>query len=167
MSAAAPIQLSNPAPIERFAPRVTVATLVERNGRFLFVEERIAGKVVINQPAGHLDAHESLVHAAARETLEETGWTVRIDALVAIDQYEAPDLEFLRFAFAATGISHDPTRPLDAGIERAIWLSRDELIARNSEHRSSLVLSGVDAYSAGVRAPLSLLRVILPMPQQL
>jgi 8-oxo-dGTP pyrophosphatase MutT (NUDIX family) len=160
-----PSGLSRPITMERFAPRVTVATLVERDGRFLFVEERIAGKMVINQPAGHLDAHESLVSAAARETLEETGWIVRVDALVAMDQYEAPDLAFLRFAFAATAISHDPKRVLDAGIERAIWLSRDELVARSSEHRSALVLSGVDAYLAGVRAPLSLLRVIVPIAQ--
>ncbi len=143
---------------ERFAPRVTVATLIERDGRFLFVEERINGKLVLNQPAGHLDADESIVHAAARETLEETGWTVHIDALVAIDQYEAADRAFLRFAFAATALHHDSTRTLDTGIERAVWLTRDELIARTSDHRSALVLAGVDAYLAGVRVPTSLLR---------
>ena len=148
--------------IERFAPRVTVATLVERDGRFLFVEERISGKLVINQPAGHLDPDESIVHAAVRETLEETGWTVRIDALVAIDQYQAANLAFLRFAFAATALHHDTARVLDTGIERAVWLSRDELIARAHEHRSSLVLAGVDAYLAGVRVPISLLRMINP-----
>ena len=143
---------------ERFAPRVTVATLIEKDGHFLFVEERINGKLVLNQPAGHLDADESIVHAAARETLEETGWTVQIDALVAIDQYEASDRAFLRFAFAATALHHDRTRALDTGIERAIWLTRDELIARKSDHRSALVLAGVDAYLAGVRVPTSLLR---------
>lgn len=145
---------------ERFAPRVTVATLIERDGRFLFVEERINGKLVLNQPAGHLDADETIVQAAARETLEETGWTVQIDALVAIDQYEAADRAFLRFAFAATALHHDSTRALDTGIERAVWLTREELIARASEHRSSLVLTGVDAYLAGVRVPTSLLRVV-------
>ena len=145
---------------ERYAPRVTVATLVERDGRFLFVEERISGKLVINQPAGHLDPDESIVQAAVRETLEETGWTVQIDALVAIDQYEAIDRAFLRFAFAATALQHDASRVLDAGIERAVWLSREELIARASEHRSSLVLAGVDAYLAGVRVPTSLLRMV-------
>ncbi len=148
--------------IERFAPRVTVATLVERDGRFLFVEERISGKLVINQPAGHLDADESIVHAAVRETLEETGWTVRIDALVAIDQYQAANLAFLRFAFAATALHHDTARVLDTGIERAVWLSRSELITRSDEHRSSLVLAGVDAYLAGVRVPVSLMRMINP-----
>ncbi len=146
--------------VERFAPRVTVATLIERDGRFLFVEERIAGKLVLNQPAGHLDADESIVQAAARETLEETGWTVRIDALVAVDQYQAPNLAFLRFAFAATALHHDAERVLDVGIERALWLSREELIARRNDHRSALVLAGVDAYLAGVRVPISLLRMV-------
>ena len=151
---------SNPSPeVERFAPRVTVATLIERDGRFLFVEERIAGKLVLNQPAGHLDAEESIVQAALRETLEETGWTVHIDALVAIDQYEAFNRAFLRFAFAATALHHDAERVLDVGIERALWLSRDELIARKNAHRSALVLAGVDAYLAGVRVPIGLLRM--------
>ena len=146
--------------VERFAPRVTVATVIEKDGRFLFVEERINGKLVLNQPAGHLDAEESIVHAAARETLEETGWTVQIDALVAIDQYEAADRAFLRFAFAATALHHDSTRALDIGIERALWLSRDELTARKNDHRSALVLAGVDAYLAGVRVPTSVLRMV-------
>ena len=146
--------------VERFAPRVTVATVIEKDGRFLFVEERINGKLVLNQPAGHLDADETIVHAAARETLEETGWTVQISALVAIDQYEAADRAFLRFAFAATALHHDSTRALDTGIERAVWLSRDELIARKNDHRSALVLAGVDAYLAGVRVPTSLLRQV-------
>jgi 8-oxo-dGTP pyrophosphatase MutT (NUDIX family) len=145
---------------ERYAPRVTVATLVERDGRFLFVEERISGKLVINQPAGHLDPDESIVQAAVRETLEETGWTVQIDALVAIDQYEAADRAFLRFAFAATALHHDVELTLDTGIERAVWLTRAELIARTSEHRSALVLAGVDAYLTGVRVPTSLLRMV-------
>ena len=153
--------MPQPSPeVERFAPRVTVATLIERDGRFLFVEERIAGKLVLNQPAGHLDPDESIVQAAVRETLEETGWTVQIDALVAIDQYQAPKLVFMRFAFAATALHHDSDRVLDTGIERAVWLSRDELVARTHEHRSSLVLAGVDAYLAGVRVPTSLLRMV-------
>jgi 8-oxo-dGTP pyrophosphatase MutT (NUDIX family) len=146
--------------VERFAPRVTVATIVERDGRFLFVEERIAGALVLNQPAGHLDPHETIVDAAVRETLEETGWHVRVDALVVIDQFETPQRAFVRFAFAATALSFDATRPLDIGIERALWLTRDELIARQAQHRSALVLAGLDAYLAGVRLPLGALRFI-------
>jgi 8-oxo-dGTP pyrophosphatase MutT (NUDIX family) len=145
---------------ERFAPRVTVATIVEREGRFLFVEERIAGMLVLNQPAGHLDPHETIVDAAARETLEETGWQVHIDALVVIDQFETSQRAFVRFAFAATALRFDAARPLDVGIERALWLSREELIARQAQHRSPLVLAGLDAYLAGVRLPLSALRFI-------
>lgn len=150
----------NPTPleVERFAPRVTVASIVERDGKFLFVEERVSGRLVLNQPAGHLDAGERLVDAAARETLEETAWHVRVDALVCIDQYTAGDLAFLRFAFAATALEFEPDRVLDTGIERALWLSRDELLERQLQHRSPLVLAGLDAYLAGVRVPLDLLR---------
>lgn len=143
---------------ERFAPRVTVATIVERAGTFLFVEERVGGKLVINQPAGHLDAGERLVDAAVRETLEETAWHVRVDALVSIDQYTAGELAFLRFAFAATALDFDADRRLDTGIERALWLTREQLLDRGSQHRSPLVLAGLDAYLAGVRVPLDLLR---------
>lgn len=147
-----------PVEVERFAPRVTVASIVERDGKFLFVEERVAGKLVLNQPAGHLDAGERLVDAAARETLEETAWHVRIDALVSIDQYTVGGSAFLRFAFAATSLHFDADRLLDTGIVRALWLTRDELIERHQQHRSPLVLAGLDAYLAGVRIPLDVLR---------
>ena len=150
--------ITTPQELERFAPRVTVASIIEREGKFLFVEERVAGKLVLNQPAGHLDADERLVDAAARETLEETAWLVRIDALVCIDQYTVGELAFLRFAFAATALEFDPARQLDTGIERALWLSRAELLARREQHRSPLVLAGLDAYLAGTRVPLELLR---------
>lgn len=151
-------QNTTPGEPERFAPRVTVASIVEREGKFLFVEERVAGKLVLNQPAGHLDAGELLVDAAARETLEETAWHVRVDALVCIDQYTVGALAFLRFAFAATALEFDAHRTLDTGIERTVWLSRDELVQRRAQHRSPLVLAGLDAYLAGTRVPLSLLR---------
>ena len=144
---------------ERYAPRVTVATIVERDGKFLFVEERIQNRLVLNQPAGHLDPHETLLQAAERETLEETGWQVRVDALVSITQLETPARAFLRLAFAATALAHDPNQPLDQGIERALWLNPAELDARRNDHRSDLVSADLRSYLAGQRIALSALRM--------
>lgn len=146
-------------------PVVTVATVVEREGRFLFVEERIRGVLVLNQPAGHLDPGEDLVDAAARETLEETGWQVEPTALVGIHQWRSPadGSEFVRFCFAARPLSHDPARPLDAGIERAVWLDRGEAERQTAAPRSPLVLRAVDDYLAGARWPLGLLHRMGPV----
>ncbi len=136
-------------------PDVTVATIVPRNGKFLLVEETVRGELVLNQPAGHLEAHESLHDAACRETLEETGWTVELDGLVAIYQWaNDADEHFVRFTFAARTISHDATRRLDDGIVRACWLDRDEIAARQAQLRSPMVLRGIDDYMAGRRLPL-------------
>jgi 8-oxo-dGTP pyrophosphatase MutT (NUDIX family) len=137
---------------------ITVACLVQRDGRFLLVEERIEGGLVLNQPAGHWDEGETLFEAAARETLEESAWEVRPTALVGIYAYKPDNLDygFLRLAFAATPLHHHPQRPLDSGIERAVWLSRDELAACAARHRSPMVLRGVDDYLAGKRHPLEL-----------
>lgn len=139
---------------------ITVACLVQRDGRFLLVEERIddAGGLVLNQPAGHWDENETLFEAAARETLEESAWEVRPDALVGIYAYQPDNLDygFLRLAFAATALRHHPGRTLDSGIARAVWLTREELAACPERHRSPMVLQGVDDYLAGKRHPLEL-----------
>ena len=144
-------------------PHVVAATVIERDGRFLFVEESIEGRTVINQPAGHLDPGETLAAAAARETLEETGWTVRIDDLIGIYLLETatPGKTFLRFCFAGTVQSHDPSRRLDQEIVQALWFNRDELAARAPQLRSPLVLRAVDDYLAGQRYPLALLHDFL------
>ena len=145
-------------------PRVTVAAIVERDGRFLFVEERDdRGRLVINQPAGHVEAGESLLEAAYRETFEETGWRVEPEYLVGAYLWGRPDrsLSYLRMAIAARPERHDPNATLDVGIERPIWLSRDELMARRAEHRSVLVLRCVDDYLAGEAYPLTVLKSLL------
>ena len=136
-------------------PDVTVATIVPRSGKFLLVEETVRGELVLNQPAGHLEAHESLHDAACRETLEETGWTVELDGLVAIYQWSnGTDGHFVRFTFAARPVSHDASRRLDDGIVRACWLDRGEIAARQAQLRSPMVLRGIDDYIAGRRFPL-------------
>ena len=144
-------------------PAVTVATVVERDGRYLFVEEHTKSGLRINQPAGHLEAAESLASAAARETVEETGWTVEPTALIGIYRWQAPDdgATFVRFAFAAAPIAHDAALDLDEGIVRAVWLTYGELIERKPSHRSPLVLRCVDDYRAGRRAPIDLITEIV------
>ena len=137
---------------------ITVATVVERDGRFLLVEERVGDKLVINQPAGHWEDGETLQAGAVRETLEETGWEVEPLALLGVYEHTPAGLGygFLRFAFIANPLRHHPQRGLDAGIEQALWLSRDELAARAHLHRSSMVLRCVDDFLAGRRFPLDL-----------
>jgi len=154
-------------PTPYWAPRVTVAVVVEREGQLLLVEEQINGERVLNQPAGHLEPDESLLQAAVRETLEETGWTVELTALIGAYQWQVPQApesrtgrHYLRIAFAASPIAHDPARPLDTGIVQALWLSPPALLAEQHRHRSPLVWRIVADYLGGQRAPLSLVRAL-------
>jgi 8-oxo-dGTP pyrophosphatase MutT (NUDIX family) len=137
-------------------PAVTVATVVERDGLFLLVEEETRLGRKLNQPAGHLEPAETLPQAAARETLEETGWRVVPTALIGVYRWEAADsgATFVRFSFAGEAQEHDPARRLDAGIVRALWLSYDDIVARRADHRSPLVMRCIDDYRAGKRWPL-------------
>ena len=144
----------------RFTPHVTVATIVEDNGRFLMVEEFAEGRAVFNQPAGHLEADESLIQAALRETLEETGWDVELTAVTGIYLYTAPSngITYQRICFAAKPVRHHPDLALDHGIIGPQWLTRDELITQSKRLRSELVMQCIDDYLAGERFALSLLR---------
>ena len=139
---------------------VTVATVVVAEGRLLCVEERADGRLVINQPAGHLEPDESLAEAALRETREETGWDVRLTAFLGAYQWKAEETgrHYLRFAFAAEPERHDPSRALDDGIVQALWLTPDELLARRDQHRSPLVWQVVADHLAAQRTPLSVLQ---------
>lgn len=141
-------------------PHATVAAIIERDGKFLMVEEKADGVIVFNQPAGHLDPGEGLVHAAARETLEETAWCFEAEALVGIYLWEQPGTRrtFLRFAFCGDVSHYDESRELDEGILRAVWLSRDELMAMPEKIRSPMVIDCIDDYLAGKRYPLELLQ---------
>nr|WP_255703263.1 NUDIX hydrolase [Lysobacter sp. GX 14042] len=130
------------------------------------VEEIVHGRQVLNQPAGHLEPDESLMEAAIREALEETGWDVRLTAFLGAYQWTSPALperparHYLRFGFIGEPTHHDPARPLDSGIVRALWLSPDQLRERAGEHRSPLVWEVVADYLAGRRQPLELLRQV-------
>ncbi len=141
-------------------PVLTVATVVMRDGALLFVEEETRDGLRLNQPAGHLEAGESILDAAVRETLEESGYHVRPTALVGIYRWQAPDngATFIRFAVAADVVGHDRDRVLDTGIVRALWLSYDEVAPYPARHRSPLVLRCLDDHRAGSRYPLALLR---------
>ena len=139
-------------------PDVTVATVVVRDGRLLCVEERANGRLVINQPAGHLEPDESLLEAAVRETREETGWNVRITHVVGAYQWKAAETgrHYMRFAFAADPVDEIPGARLDEGIVRALWLTPQELQAEAARHRSPLVWRTVADFLGGARHPLSL-----------
>ena len=141
-------------------PNVTVAAVVERDGKFLVVEEETDDGVRFNHPAGHLDEGESLVAACARETLEESAWHFAPSALIGIYQWPRPagDITYLRFAFCGELGGHEAGRALDAGILRALWLTPAELEANRDRHRSPLVMQCVADYLAGRRFPLELIR---------
>ncbi|MBX8620696.1 NUDIX hydrolase [Pseudomonas glycinae] len=144
----------------QWLPHITVATIVEDNGRFLMVEEHKAGRNVLNQPAGHLDPDETLIEAAVRETLEETGWDVEPTAVIGIYLYTAPSngVTYQRVCFSAKAVKHHPDYPLDDGIVGAKWLNRDELLAQRDNWRSELIIRCIDDYLAGNRFGLELIR---------
>lgn len=140
-------------------PHVVVAALVERDGRFLMVEETTEDGVRYNQPAGHLEANESLLAAVIRETLEESAHHFVPEALLGIYRWRAPqhDRVYLRFTFTGRSTHFDPSLKLDAGILRAIWLTPAEIDALKPLHRSPLVAQCIADYLAGRRYSLDLL----------
>ena len=142
-----------------WSPSVTVAAVVEREGRFLLIEEDARGRAVLNQPAGHWEAGESLIEACVRETLEEAAWAFTPTALVGIyDRHHAEEGKtYLRFTFCGTLGREFPDRKLDTGILRTLWMTPQELRSAAPRHRSPVVLRCVEDYLAGRRYPLELL----------
>jgi 8-oxo-dGTP pyrophosphatase MutT (NUDIX family) len=140
-------------------PSVTVAAIVERDGRFLLVEEHTTRGQLFNQPAGHLDPGESLIAAVVRETLEETACAFEPTGLLGVYQYHssADDVTYIRFAFTGNIGEPETGRALDAGIIRAVWLTPQEIRREAPRHRSPLVMRCVDDCLAGRRFPLDLL----------
>ena len=140
-------------------PSVTVAAVIERDGKFLLVEERQDGRLVFNQPAGHLDPGETLIEACAREVLEETAHRFAPAALVGIYRwhYEPDNVTFLRFCFSGAITSVETARTLDKEIVALHWLSAKEIKAKVTQHRSPLVQQCLDDYLAGRNFPLTVL----------
>jgi phosphatase NudJ len=145
---------------KRWRPSVTVAAVIERDGRFLMIEEETSEGLKINNPAGHLDPGETPAEGCAREALEETAWHFRPTALlgVYISRFQrsitGEDITYLRFAFTGELGDHVPGRALDHGIVRTLWMSADELRATADRHRSPLVLRCLEDYLQGQRFPL-------------
>lgn len=147
-------------------PDVTVAAIVEREGRFLLVEERINGRRVINQPAGHVEDGESLLDAVMRETLEETAWHFVPDSLLGLYLWRSPrGHSTLRIAFTGAVEALDEGRPLDPPVLATHWLSHAELAARATQLRTPLVMQCINDYLAGRRLPLEAIAQAPGLPQ--
>jgi 8-oxo-dGTP pyrophosphatase MutT (NUDIX family) len=143
-------------------PHQTVATIVEKDGRLLLVEELADGQSVLNQPAGHLEPDESLLQAALRETLEETGWEVALQALLGIYQYTSPanGITYVRTCFIASPVRRIVTASLDPEIIAVHWLTPVEIQLQQQRLRSPAVWQVIQDYLAGQRYPLNLIRTI-------
>lgn len=146
----------------QWSPHVTVATIIEQNGRFLMVHESSEGQNVYNQPAGHWEEHETLFAAALRETREETGWEVALTHLLGISHYISPvnGFTYLRISFAAKPLRPIPDAKLDTDIIEAMWLTLDEIKTKYTHLRSPLVLNDITRYLDGESYPLSIIQSI-------
>ena len=144
---------------EIWPPSVTVAAVIEREGKFLLIEEDADGERVTNQPAGHWEPGETLVQACMREALEESACRFEPRELVGIYRWHSAlnGITYLRFAFAGAILDIEKDRPLDRDIIRAVWLTPEEIRACRARHRSPLVLRCVEDYLAGRRYPLDLI----------
>lgn len=139
-----------------FEPHITVATVVEQQGQFLFVHELQKNQLVYNQPAGHVEINETLIEAAVRETLEETAWHVEITDYIGLYVYQ-PSCDnkiYYRHCFAARPLRHETGQALDIGIAAAVWFSADDIMAKAHEHRSPLLARCLQDYLSGRRLPL-------------
>jgi len=146
-------------------PHVTVAAVIERDGRFLLVEEHTSNGLQFNQPAGHLEENESLIAAVKREVYEETAWQFEPEYLVSIQLWRKKphSPSFLRCCFAGQCHSHDPNQSLDEGVVATHWLTCEEIQLQQHRLRSPLVSISVDEYLSGQRYPLSLLKSFIDL----
>lgn len=142
-----------------WTPHLTVAAIVERDNRFLLVEENSDGRIVLNQPAGHVEENESIMEAVIRETLEETGRQLFPQAIVGLYRWRSPynGITYLRVAFSGTCSSRDRDISLDPDIITTHWLSYSELQERRAMLRSPLVIRCIDDYLTRQRLPLDLI----------
>lgn len=152
-------------PKQRWKPNVTVAAVIERDGRFLLVEEQTTDGLLLNNPAGHLDPGESPLQGVIRETLEETACEFTPEGFLGMYMSRfrrtrtGEDITYLRLAFFGSVGEVDPSLALDEGIVRTVWMTADEIRACPERHRSPLVLECLETYLSGVRYPLSILNI--------
>jgi 8-oxo-dGTP pyrophosphatase MutT (NUDIX family) len=147
--------------MENWAPHVTVATVVECKGRYLLVEERdkTGGALVFNQPAGHLEAGETLAAAALREVLEETGWKVALTGVLGLALYTAPGngVTYYRTTFLGRPLQRLRSKPSDPDIHAVHWLEYEAILANSARMRSPLVLAAIEQQRRGIHYPLDLI----------
>ncbi len=138
---------------------LTVAALVPGEQGFLLVKEEDDGRIVINQPAGHVEPGEGILEAVKRETYEETGWRVEPLYLLGMSIYTSPhnQVTYYRMAFLCEALKHDKYAKLDSDIIEALWLSENEIRSRQSEMRSPMVINTLDDYCNGKRYPLEII----------
>ena len=146
-----------------WVPHITVASIIKKNNEYLFVEEYINDKKVLNQPAGHLEEHETLEEGCIRETLEETAYDVEVDYLVGIYQERKKNSldMWLRFCFKCNILEEHVDRNLDKNILRKLWLPKKELTSSNFLYRSDMVLKCIEDYEKGVKYPKEILKNLL------
>lgn len=136
---------------------LTVAVVCEKDGKLLMVQETEQGRTVINQPAGHVEPGEAFKTAALRETLEETGYRVCLEAILGFSAYPAANgITYYRASFFASCPEQTPNLQLDPDIDAAIWLTPEEILARD-DHRSKLVAMDVERFLSNVRYPLEMI----------
>jgi 8-oxo-dGTP pyrophosphatase MutT (NUDIX family) len=152
---------------ERWRPSVTVAAIIEQDGKFLLIEEHTPEGLKLNNPAGHLDPGESPIQACAREALEESAYLFTPTFLVGLylsrfqrelaQNHQIEDITYLRFAFGGSLGAFQPHLKLDHGIVRTHWMSPDEIRASSERHRSPLLLQCMDDYLKGKRYSLEMI----------
>ncbi len=148
---------SSAARSEQWKPNVTVSAIIEREGKFMMIEEFSHGRLVYNQPAGHLEEGESLFQAVEREVREETAWGFKPEMAVGLYMHPSPSsgVTYLRICFTGSCHDHRPDQPLDDGIHKVIWMSIEEIRQNVDRLRSPMVLSCINDYLAGNRFPLN------------
>ena len=139
---------------------LTVATVIEKDSKFLMVKETKFGVQVINQPAGHVEPGEDILQTAIRETMEETGWEVSIRGFLGISTHfaEANGVTYYRLSFVAQAVRFDETAVIDSDIDEALWMSLDEIKANRASLRSTMVLDCIEDYRAQRIFPLEIFR---------
>ena len=143
-----------------WTPRLTVAAVIETDGKFLMVEERKDARTVYNQPAGHVENQESIQDAIIREVKEETAWDFTPEYIVGFYKWRKQDIDttFIRLCFAGSVAHHDPEQALDDGILAANWFSHEEITAIDAQRmRSPMVRQCLDDYRRNIKYPLEMI----------